>query len=280
MKNSVSSLPILFSAMTMAVPALAQDNIGSLGAANPTIEGTAPSTGARVLVIGSNVVQDELIETSAQGSGQVIFSDQTTLSIAPNSEIVLDRYVYDPIQSVGDIGLELTKGALRFIGGQVTKKTPATLRTPTATIGIRGGAVLLDVMPNGDTDVIHIAGEFTRIEANGQALDLQRTGAKVVIRKGGRPEGAGIASPAEIDALYARFEGGGGGLRRPLSAARAVAGVETDLSRFNAGELGGARREIVATSGASPVIDDAVTENEGDRQNTICLLYTSDAADE
>jgi hypothetical protein len=49
-----------------------------------------------------------------------LFLDQTTLSLAPNTTIVLDRFVFDPDRGTGEIGLQLTEGALRFIGGTLS----------------------------------------------------------------------------------------------------------------------------------------------------------------
>ncbi len=278
MRLSHCSVLALLAAASLALPSAAQERIGAMGAASPTIEGTPGSGETRVLLIGGEVVQDELISTSPEGSGQVIFLDQTTLSVAPNSEIVLDRYVYDPDRGAGEIGITLTKGALRFIGGRITKQDAATLRTPTATIGIRGGAVLVGVADSGETTVIHVAGEWTRIGEEDTGIDLRRTGSKVVIR-GGVPRLDGVATQEEIDAFYRQFEGGGGGLRTTLDP-REVEGDLNDLSGFAANERGGARRQPVATSGASPVLRDVITDEPGDYQNTIEPRRFSELPDE
>src|SRR5262249_38083143 len=71
---------------------------------------------------------------------QLLFQDQTTLSVGPRSEVRLDRYVYDPHQSVGDVAVSLTSGALRFITGSQDPHS-YSIRTPVATIGVRGTIV-------------------------------------------------------------------------------------------------------------------------------------------
>ena len=78
--------------------------------------------------------------------GQLLFVDQTTLTIAPNSEVVLDKFVFDPDRGTGEIAISLTKGALRFIGGKISKNTDAVINTPSATIGIRGGLAVIEII--------------------------------------------------------------------------------------------------------------------------------------
>ena len=65
----------------------------------------------------------------------MLFLDQTSLTVSPNSEIVLDKYVYDPEAQTGEIGVSVARGVLRLIGGRITKKTDGVIKTPTATIG-------------------------------------------------------------------------------------------------------------------------------------------------
>jgi hypothetical protein len=49
--------------------------------------------------------------------------------------------VYDPATNKGNIAATLTQGSFRYIGGKLSKQGNATLKTPVATIGIRGSDV-------------------------------------------------------------------------------------------------------------------------------------------
>ena len=106
---------LLASAVTalahLATPATAQ-NIGTVASSEPTLRGTPPGAGTRALAIGTGVVQDERVSSSVTGRGQLLFIDQTTLSLAPNTTIVLDEFVFNPDGS-GQMGLDLTQGAYR-----------------------------------------------------------------------------------------------------------------------------------------------------------------------
>ncbi|MBV8446995.1 MAG: FecR domain-containing protein, partial [Hyphomicrobiales bacterium] len=125
--------------------------VGSAGAANTRSTGLPPGGTLRVIEIGTQVVSDERIETSATGSVQLVFIDKTTLNIGPNSTLVIDKFVFDPATAQGEMALSLGKGVLRVVGGQATHTGGATIRTPVATIGLRGGM----------TSVTHSASEGT-----------------------------------------------------------------------------------------------------------------------
>ena len=80
-----------------AVPGFAEEApVGVAGAVNPQAVGQAPSGPVEQLVIGRNIVRNEKISTFNKGQVQLIFADQSTLTLAANSEIVIDEYVYDP----------------------------------------------------------------------------------------------------------------------------------------------------------------------------------------
>ncbi|OYW60304.1 MAG: hypothetical protein B7Z10_03355 [Rhodobacterales bacterium 32-66-7] len=158
----------------LALP-VAAEMIGTVATNEPTMTGTPPGAAARNLVIGTGVVQDETIASSATGRGQLLFLDQTTLSLAPSTVIVLDRFVYDPATGGGEMGLQLTKGALRFIGGTLSEDQAATVTTPTATIGIRGSSALV-IYFNGETIAIFLAGERLCITSGGRQVCTSRKG--------------------------------------------------------------------------------------------------------
>lgn len=161
-------------ALALALPATAQ-NIGTVASTEPTLRGTPPGGATRALSIGTGVVQDERIASSASGRGQIMFVDQTTLSLAPNTTIVLDEFVFNP-NGTGQMGLQLTEGALRFIGGSLSREQAATVATPTATIGIRGSSALV-IRARGETITIFLAGErLCLTNQSGQQFCTSRRG--------------------------------------------------------------------------------------------------------
>jgi hypothetical protein len=48
------------------------------------------------LVVGAHIVHKERVHTTPAGTAQLLFTDKSSMSIAPNTDIVIDEYVYDP----------------------------------------------------------------------------------------------------------------------------------------------------------------------------------------
>jgi hypothetical protein len=80
---------------------------------------------------------------------QLLFLDKSTLSIAPNTSLVIDEFVYDPAANSGHMLTKLTQGTLQYIGGQLSHQGAVTVETPAAVIGIRGGIGVFTQGPNG-----------------------------------------------------------------------------------------------------------------------------------
>jgi hypothetical protein len=130
-------------AVWLAPDSARSETVGAAAAVRPTSTGTPPGGSARTLEIGTGIVSRERIQTSGGGSLQVMFNDKTTMTIGPNSNVVIDEFVYNPGAAGGRFSASLTKGALRFVGGQISHTTGATINTPVATLGILGGAAFV-----------------------------------------------------------------------------------------------------------------------------------------
>jgi hypothetical protein len=102
-----------------AAPAMAQ-RVGTAAAVNPASTGKPPGGSVRTLTIGSDVVHNEHIHTDAAGSVQLLFVDETAMSIGPNSDVTIDEYVFDPNTNTGRMAVTVGKGVMRFVGGQVS----------------------------------------------------------------------------------------------------------------------------------------------------------------
>jgi hypothetical protein len=175
----IGSLAVLLASTAFwTAPALAQD-VGAAAAVNPLSQSTPPGGETHVLRIGARVVRNERIQTTASGTVQLLFVDKTTLNVGPNSNIVIDSFVYDPATGTGQMVTTLTKGALRFVGGQLSHEGAATLKTPVATIGIRGGIATIAHGPNG-TRIINDFGWLTITNGCGTTA-IRRTGFAVTL---------------------------------------------------------------------------------------------------
>jgi len=158
--------------------AIAAGNIGVTSAVQNQVQGVQGSA-TEALAAGSHVFQDEVIRTGAKSMAQLLFLDETSLSVGPQSEVKLDKFVYNPATGAGDVVLSATKGAFRFITGS---QSPANYKlvTSVATIGVRGTIVdcylsdkgLYCVAQEGKADgaVFIVVGGVTHVLKPGEAL--------------------------------------------------------------------------------------------------------------
>jgi hypothetical protein len=155
-RNLFFIVPIL---MLTAAPAVAQQ-VGTATAVNPLSESTPPGGTVAPLIVGAHIVHNERIHTSPGGTVQLRFTDKSSMSIAPNTEIVINEYVYDPNSNSGHLLATLTEGALRYVGGELSHAGAASITTSAASIGIRGGTATI-VQGSKGTEVIDHFGTIT-----------------------------------------------------------------------------------------------------------------------
>jgi hypothetical protein len=141
---------LLISVIIFNSNAFSAENIGSVGAVNQSAKGSLNSSNFHSLSIGEPIQNKERIETNSAGTTQIIFKDTSTMTVGRNSSVIVDEFIYNPNANLGTQSLAITKGALRFVGGQVSHVQGANIKTPTATVGIRGGIALVKLgMPQG-----------------------------------------------------------------------------------------------------------------------------------
>jgi hypothetical protein len=177
--------------------------VGTVAAVKPDAFGAAPNAAEQTLAIGAGLVENEKIRTSADGTANVIFADRSTLTVGKNSEVLLDKFVYDPGAKSGGIALSLTQGALRFVGGQLSKSGDVTVKTPTSTMTIRGGIALFFFPPGGTGYAVFLYGNELKDETSGQSI-LRPGFAFKFPADGGPPELVKITD-AELNEILTHF---------------------------------------------------------------------------
>jgi hypothetical protein len=159
--------------LAASTPAWAQSAsaIGTVAAVKPDAFGAAPGAAEQTLVIGAGLVENETIRTTADGTANVIFADRSTLTVGKGSQVVLDKFVYDPATGNGGLALDLAQGALRFVGGKLSKGGNVAVKTPTATMTVRGGIALFYFPPGGgDGYAVFLYGQELKNETTGESI--------------------------------------------------------------------------------------------------------------
>ena len=195
---AVASLSALFAAASASA-----QQVGTATAVNPLSESTPPGGTTAPLMVGAHIVHKERVHTTPAGTAQLLFTDKSSMSIAPNTDIVIDEYVYDPNANNGHMLVSLTKGALRFVGGQLSHQGEATITTSAANIGIRGGTLTVIQGPGG-TKVINVSGIMTITNGTGTFL-LARSDFGALIQSWNTPiQDLGRIPPGDV-AFYQAY---------------------------------------------------------------------------
>jgi len=102
----------------------------------------------KVLSIGSKVDEGDTVVTERRTYARLKFSDGGEVTLRPNTQFKVDKYAYDQAKPKDDEGsFSLIKGGLRAVSGQIGKRgnqDSYRMKTPTATIGIRGTIFIAD----------------------------------------------------------------------------------------------------------------------------------------
>ncbi len=171
---------LLAALLACSAGAACAQSVGSVGAANQDATGQAPGASARGLTVGAGVVQSERMQHQCAGLGADRVHRPSSLSIGRNSTVTIDRFVYDPASNAGEMTTTMTRGALRFVGGKVSHTRGATIKTPAATIGVRGGVATLAYDSRGVLRVINNFGVVTVENGAGRQVIL-RSGFETVV---------------------------------------------------------------------------------------------------
>jgi hypothetical protein len=179
LRQSAILVLVAFAALAgRAAPAAISDQItiGNTRVVVRTVVGNFEGE-IRTLALEDDVYHNELITTEKASATKLTFLDETSLTLGPDSSVVLDRFVYDPDPSKASFVMTATQGIFRFASGKLPKNA-YRLHTPAATIGIRGTVLDLAIersdRPGADS-VVRIAlqeGEATVGDCRGEVQSL------------------------------------------------------------------------------------------------------------
>jgi hypothetical protein len=207
MPSIVRSAIFLMFATLAALPGqVIAAGVGVTSAAAGDPVGQPPAAAERILRVGIDVEANERVTTSAEDRAHLVFLDGTSVTIGPNSVLTIDKFVFDPAAGKGDMGVTLTKGVFRLVGGKISKSNEITIATPAATIGIRGSIVTVNVENDGRTTADFLHGEFMRVTAQGETQTAKRYGSRVEVSMFHQPSHPTLLPPGALSATAKLLE--------------------------------------------------------------------------
>jgi hypothetical protein len=195
------SLAIL---MSMAGIAMAQE-VGTIAA----LDGTA-KIGRRdawiTATVGAAVYRGDELRTDQPGRLRVVFQDDTVLTIADASRVVVDEQVFDPNRNRNRSVLSLLQGRVSALVSEYYHRAGASyeVKTATAVAGVRGTEFVVTYDPRDDvTEVAGLSGEVevrSLFDRSGRGVFISAQEVTEVTR------GAFPAAPRRLsDALFRQY---------------------------------------------------------------------------
>jgi len=143
-------------------------NIGLASAAKNEV--IVVGDAGRGLKVGDTIFQNQHIRTGRNSAAQLLFRDETALTMGPSASLVLDKAVYDPDKHTSEITVRAVSGAFRFVTGS-SPSGNYSINTPAGTVGIRGtwidmliaGQSVRIMVRRGRVQFCNLAGQCARV---------------------------------------------------------------------------------------------------------------------
>ena len=177
-------------------PALAAEPAGRIG----RLSGEAVVLRAGVLAplgVGGAIFSRDHLSTTAGGRVEAIFADGTSITLAEESEVVIDAWRLDFEAGDGRLFLRLVSGAIKLAAGRLAELPgeQLRLRTPVATVGVRGTRFWAGPM-EGRFGVLLLEGGVS-VENTSGRVELSAPGTGVFIAVPEGPPPPELAEPAD-----------------------------------------------------------------------------------
>ncbi len=167
---------------------------------------------------GLELLLRDRLASNDESHMQAVLLDRTTLTLGPNSVLVIDELVYDPATSAGNLTATFSQGMVQYMSGDIAKSEAEniTIVTPVGTLKVSGtsvfimndsksGSIFIGLLgPGRSNDASLVPGGFVLSNELGTTTVL-RSGHGVFTDKGAAP-GAPMLAPAYLlDQLQAGF---------------------------------------------------------------------------
>ncbi len=141
----------------------------------------------QTLQLGGEIRSKDIVRTGQRCRLQIMFTDNTIISLGPVSEFIVKDYAWDETARQGKMTSEVKEGVFRILGGSITKKSPEQFitETPGATIGIRGSMYAGSVR-DGQLRVVFQGGRGIYVRNELGSVDIKTPGFGTRIDKKGQ----------------------------------------------------------------------------------------------
>ncbi|MDP3651826.1 MAG: FecR family protein [Rhodoferax sp.] len=241
LKSVLVSCAFLFA----AIHAYAAATIQSL---NGDVRAEATGGAASAATSSQRLDAGATVHTGANGQAMLRFDDGQLVALSPNSSFKIEQFRYDAAKpEQNNVVMSLFRGALRMVTGLIGQRDHSkfALKTPTATIGIRGTDFMLALANQSYVQVIQ--GGVAATNAAGTVAFSAGTTGMVAGASTLATSVAASAIPASVGATFSSL----GSLSMAAGAAATGASTGAGATGGTAGASGGAAGAASGAAGAT-----------------------------
>jgi hypothetical protein len=221
MRERMISTILCLVAIAMAAGVQAQSESGRVAAILGTMEIVRGGT-SEPATIGAPVFSGDQLRTGGNDRAKVVFHDDSVLDLAPGTEVLLVKQVFERTGHRVESRLRLSKGKLRAWVGEAYRgpRSRYEIETPTAIIAVRGTEFIVAYDSTAEeTAVVCMAGEVEvagTLGVIGAQVQLS-TQSGTEVAKGRFPTSPQPVAQAQLQRCVAGLELVGTGHRDDLS---------------------------------------------------------------
>lgn len=193
----------LLSAFNLCVHAAQQpEPVARIAALRGNAVATDTSAQQRPLTVRAALYEGDTIVTGPRGRLQILFSDNTIISIGRDTTLLINEYLWQPDQEEGALHTEVKEGIFRVMGGKITKAAPQnfTTKTPAATIGIRG-SMYAGVVTGQQLSVVFQGGRGIVVTNDFGSVEIRKAGYGTHVKINEPPPPPSLFSGDEMNAF-------------------------------------------------------------------------------
>lgn len=143
---------ILFFYLIFVAKSFSSDFIGVIGVA----VGDIYNQKNEKLLNGSKIFYGDTILANSKSNAQILFLDETVMTVGENTELTIDDFIYNPITNDGNFVTNIKSGIVKTISGKISEKSPEKLevKMPNGSLGVRGTEFIVSLNSEKESTVL------------------------------------------------------------------------------------------------------------------------------
>ena len=143
---------ILFFYLIFVVKSFSGEFIGVIGVA----VGDIYNQKNEKLLNGSKIFYGDTILANSKSNAQILFLDETVMTVGENTELTIDDFIYNPITNDGNFVTNIKSGIVKTISGKISEKSPEKLevKMPNGSLGVRGTEFIVSLNSEKESTVL------------------------------------------------------------------------------------------------------------------------------